>query len=214
VPDIAGFGILAIAVGSAAIGAGRKLLERRRARRELREKTPLDAHSPEGEVVRVTGSVRVLDQPLIAPLSGLTCVVFRSRVQSGGKLTSRAMRPRESIAMVPFIIDRGPEGQVLVEGKHVLLDLAPLAMKRQEIEQSRREQFLVKQGFTLRELGRAVFEETVVEPYMRVSVAGLMMKDLPTAPASEELGFRDAAPPNLRIAGNVEHPLVIGEPVD
>jgi hypothetical protein len=41
-----------------------------------------------------------------------------------------------------------------------------------------------------------------------------MMKDLPATPASEELGFRDAARPNLRLAGNVEHPLVIGEPVD
>ncbi|HEX5060215.1 MAG TPA: hypothetical protein VFV99_12690 [Kofleriaceae bacterium] len=212
--DFVGVGILAIAVGSAAVGAGRKLLERRRARRALREKAPLAASSPEGEVVRVTGSVRVLDQMLTAPLSGRACVVYRSRVQSGGKLTSRAMRPRESIAMVPFIIDRGPEGHVLVEGKHVLLDIPPLALKRQEMERARREQFFVQHGFVLREIGHAHFEETVVEPLMRVSVAGLMMKDLPTAPASEELGFRDAAPPNLRIAGNVEHPLVIGEPVD
>lgn len=213
-PDIAGFGILAVIAGSAAIGAGRKLLERRRARRELREKAALNARSPEGEVLRVTGVVRMLDGTLTAPLSGRTCVVFRSRVQSGGKLTSMAMRPREAIAMVPFIIDRGADGQVLVEGKHVLLDLAPLKMKRQAIEQRRREQFLVEQGFALRELGRALFEETVVEPGARVSVAGLMMKDLPTEPAAEELGFRDATPPNLRLAGNVEHPLVIGEPVD
>jgi len=140
--------------------------------------------------------------------------VFRSRVQSGGKLTSRAMRPRESIAMVPFIIDRGAEGQVLVEGKHVLLDLAPLKMERRDFEWQRRQRFVLEHGLVDREADRAVFEETVIEPFMRVSVAGLMMKDLPTAPASEELGFRDAAAPNLRIAGNVEHPLVIGEPVD
>ena len=95
--DFIGLGILAVAVGSAAIGGGRKLLERRRARRELRAKAPLDAHSPEGQVVRITGSVRVLDDTLTAPLSGLTCVVYRSCVQSGGRLTSRASASANSV---------------------------------------------------------------------------------------------------------------------
>ena len=116
--------------------------------------------------------------------------------------------------MVPFIIDRGAEGRVVVEGEHVLLDLSPLHLKRTDIEESRRQQFLIAQALPLREMSRAMFEETILEPGKRVSVAGLMMKDLPTEPVPEELGFRETAAPNLRVAGNVEHPLVIGEPVD
>lgn len=213
--DFAAFGILAIAIGSAAIGAGRKILERRRARRELRTRPALAAGSPEGDVVRVTGVVQLVDdQTLEAPLSGLSCVVVRSRVRPTRTPMDRARPPKETIAMVPFIIDRGEAGRVLVEGKHVLLDLPPLRMKRSSIEQRRREQFLIAHGFPLREVGRADFEETVVEAGARVSVAGLMMKDLPSEPVPDELGFRDATPPNLRIAGNVEHPLVIGVPVD
>lgn len=212
--DFVGFGIVTIVAASAAIGAGRKLLERRRARRELRQKPILSKTSPEGEVVRVTGVVEVLDHTLTAPLSGRTCVVARSRVVAGGKLTSRAERPRESIIMVPFIIDRGAEGRVRIEGKHVLLDLPPLPLQRRHIEETRRQQFLVLHGLPVRQTSRALFEETVLEPGARVSVAGLMMKDVPTEPVPEELGFRETAAPNLRLAGNVEHPLVIGVPVD
>jgi hypothetical protein len=212
--DIVGFGIVAVAVGSAAVGVGRKIYERWSARRELRAKQPLDAGSPEGAVVRVTGVVRVLDETFLAPLSGRTCVVARSRVSAGNGMTSRALRPKESITMVRFVIDRGAEGQVVIEGKHVLLDLAPLRIRSQKFERLRREQFLVAQAVPLRETGRARFEETIVEPGSRVSVAGLVMKDLPAEPVADELGFRETAPPNLRLAGNVEHPLVIGEPVD
>lgn len=212
--DFFGLGIVAVAVGSAAIGAGRKVLERRRARRELREKQPLSARSPEGQVVRVTGVVEVLDGTLEAPLSGKSCVVYRARVSAGGKLTSRAQRPKELAAMIPFVIDRGAQGRVVIEGNHALLDVAPLSMRRDKIDPERRSQLLVRVGYALRELGRAHYDETVIEPGMRVSVAGLMMKDLVTQPVNDELGFRDAPPTNLRLAGNVEHPLVIGDPVD
>jgi hypothetical protein len=174
----------------------------------------LAATSPEGGVVRVTGIVQVLDETLEAPLSGRTCVVVRSRVRANRNMTDQARPAKETIAMVTFVIDRGAEGRLVIEGKHVLLDLPPLKLRRTDIEKARRERILLQHGFTLRDLGRAHFEETVVEPGARVSVAGLMMKDLPTAPVADERGFRDEMPPNLRLAGNVEHPLVIGEPVD
>ena len=212
--DFIGFGILAVAAGSAAIGAGRKIVERRRARRELRERPPLGVGSPEGVVVRVTGTVQVLDATLTAPLSARTCVVVRTRVQAGGKLTSRAQRPKEEIAMTPFVIDRGAQGRVVIEGKHVLLDLPPLRMHRKDIDRGRRERFALAHGLSMREVSRALFEETIVEPGMRVSVADLMMKDPAAEPVSDELGFRDAPPTSQRLAGNVDHPLVIGEPVD
>lgn len=197
-----------------AIGAARKVIERRRARRELNEKSRLGTTSPEGELVRVTGVVEILDETVEAPLSGRACVVSRSRVLPIRKLTSHAQRPKESFAIVPFIIDRGAEGRVLVEGTHALLDLAPLKLKRTKIDPQRRARFLAVHGLVMRDMSRALFDETIVEPGARISVAGLLMKDMPTEPAAEERGFRDSAPPNLRLAGNVEHPLVIGAPVD
>ena len=62
---------------------------------------------------------------------------------------------------------------------------------------------------TLRGLRGAKFEEVLVEDGMRVSIAGLMMKDLSDAPPTGESAFRDAAPPALRIAGDAAHPLAI-----
>jgi hypothetical protein len=212
---ISGFAMLAVFAGSAAIGAGRQIIERRRARRELRDKAPLAPTSREGNVLRVTGLVRVAEHTLTAPLSDRACVVVRSRVRSGGGFVARAQRPYETLAMVPFVLDRGADGLVRIEGEHVLLDIAPLKLRRQDIDVTRRQQFLARHGISHREAGRALFDETTIEAGMRVSVAGLMMKDLGDEALADERGFRDdAVKITLRIAGNVEHPIVIGEPVD
>lgn len=209
-PDYLSLGLVIMFVGSAAIGAGRRILERRRARTELREKPLLTTSSPEGAWVRVTGVVRLVDdRSLIAPLSRKPCVVYRSRVTVGQAITRRALRPVEELVMVPFAIDRGAEGMVAIEGEHALLDLPRVRLRT--TEQVRRE-FAWTQGIPYRDVARAQFEETVVMPGQRVSVAGLVMKDPAAAPARDELGFRDAPPPELRLAGNVEHPIVIGEP--
>jgi len=209
-PDFVGFGILIVVVGSAAIGSGRRILERVRARRALREKPVLAASSPEGTWVRVTGVVRVADETLVAPLSGVTCVVFRARITAGRNLARRAVRPREQLVMVPFVLDRGAEGTVAIEGRHVLLDVPRRNLRK--LDRARGNQFALAQGVSLKDAARAIYEETVVEPGAMVSVAGLMMKDPATepAPVSTELGFREAPPPALRLAGNADHPLVIG----
>ena len=216
--DFVGVGIVAVALGSAAIGTARRVLERRRARRELVVRPDLEPATSEGTVVRVTGVVRVLERTLEAPLSGATCVVARSRVRAGGGIARRAVRPRESFAMVPFLLER-PEGTVSIEGAHALLDLEPIALGhhlgKASAARARREHFLLLHGFKMRESVRALFEETIVGPGMTVTIAGLMMKDPLVEPSGEvELGFRDAAAPSLRLAGNADHPLVIGLPVD
>ena len=215
-----GIGMAIVALGAGAIGAGRRLLERRRAHRELVSKPALDASIAEGTVVRVTGVVRVLERTLEAPLSGATCVVVRSQVRAKG-FGLAALRPKETVTMVPFLLEREGEGTVSIEGVHVLLDLKPLSLARphrkNETERARRQQFVLAHGFNTRQARRAAFAfwETIVEPGMTVSVAGLMMKDVgEPPPVGEELGFRDTAAPARRLAGNVEHPLVIGAPVD
>jgi hypothetical protein len=68
--------------------------------------------------------------------------------------------------------------------------------------------FLALHGLKTSEGG--TFEEVIVEPGMRVTIAGLMMKDLTGAPPEGEAGYREEAPASLRLAGDVAHPLVIG----
>lgn len=210
--DVTGIGIVVAAAGSAAIAAGRKVLERRRARRALREKPALDASSPDGTEVRVTGIVRVLEETLEAPLSARRCVIFRSRVYLHSGLFRHARLPREHLRMVPFAVERDDGTLVTVEGKHVLLDLDPI--KKLHTEETRRHQLGFTLGLNARALRAANYEEVVVEEGARVSVAGLMMKDLAEAPPMEERAFRDAPAPALRIAGDAQHPLAIGPVLD
>ena len=206
--ELVGWGMLAVAATSAAIGQLRRAAERRRARRELRTKPVLDPSTTEGDVVRVTGIVRAIE-PLTAPLSGRECVVYRSRVDATSLLFRReAPRGRhEAIRLSPFVIDRGAEGTVLVDGTHALLDLPALKLGD---DRARREQFLLSHGVPIREVARARFEETIVEPGMTVSVAGLIMLDTAEEPSSVERHFREAPPPTLRLTGNADHPLAIG----
>ena len=39
-----------------------------------------------------------------------------------------------------------------------------------------------------------IFEEVIIEPGMRVTIAGLMMKDLAAVPPEGEAGYREDAP--------------------
>lgn len=207
--DLLGWGMIAVAATSAAIGQLRRVAERRRARRELRTKPVLESSTADGAVVRVTGVVRVIE-PLTAPLSGRDCVVYRSRVDATSWLFRREARRgrHEAIRLSPFVIDRGGDGTVLVDGSHALLDLPSLTLG--DGDRSRREQFLLAQGVPIREATRARFEETIVEPGMTVSVAGLVMLDAAEEPSAVERHFREAPPPALRLTGNADHPLAIG----
>ena len=204
--------VLTASLSSAAVGAGRRMLERRRARRQLRERPMLLPQTSEGTVVRVTGVVRALERTLIAPLSGATCVMVRSRVTVRGSV----VQPLESFAMTPFVIERD-EGAVSIEGEHALLDLDPLprVSKRAKTPEDhrRRQAFMLLHGYSHRRAAKAHFDETVLQPGMTVTVAGLMMKDVSDEPmAAGEQGFRDAGPVALRLAGDAGHPLVIGVP--
>ncbi|MEO8845346.1 MAG: hypothetical protein ABI591_29600 [Kofleriaceae bacterium] len=209
--DFANLAVGLLMVGSAAIGATRKVLERRRARRELRSRPVLGTETDEGTVVRVTGVVRLAEATLRAPISDAPCVVYRSRVMSAGGLVRRAFKPCESFAMVPFMLERdGDHAFVAIEGAHALLDLPnrKLPAPASSDERERRKRFLLLHG--IKTTNDGIFEEVVVEAGMHVAIAGLMMKDLGELPPEGEAGYRDLAPAQLRLAGDVAHPLVIG----
>ena len=54
------------------------------------------------------------------------------------------------------------------------------------------------------------FEEVVAVAGQRVSVVGLLMFEDEAARTEGELGFRDARPPAMRLAGNQAHPIALG----
>ncbi|HEY0251104.1 MAG TPA: hypothetical protein VGC41_06230 [Kofleriaceae bacterium] len=210
--DIANFMVGGLMLGSFAIGAGRKMLERRRARRVLRARPTLGTETEEGTVVRVTGVVRARGEQLVAPISGKPCVVYRSRVMSAGGLVRRAFMPQESFAMATFVLERDEDQrQIEIEGEHALLDLPNLKLPtpRTSADHERRDRFLVLHN--IRSNAGGVFEEVIVEDGMRVSIAGLMMKDI-GEPDEGEVGYREGGQETLRLAGNREHPVIIGEP--
>lgn len=204
------------AVSGPAIVGARKYIERRRARRVLAERPPLGTETPDGTLVRVTGTVRVRDTTIVAPLSGVACVAARARVSSGIPHKRGATFSPEWFAIVSFVLEREREPPVVVEGVHARLDLPAARLgsaKRGSPELARRDQLLLQLGIKRIALGGGC-EEVVVTAGMRVSIAGLMMLGVPPAPpAAGELGFRDQPPATIRIVGSATYPLVIGAPV-
>lgn len=210
--DLLGLGVLAFVGGTAVVGFGRKVLERRRARRALAAHPPLTVDSPEGSTARVTGIARVATQTLQAPLSGRECVVARSRVYVRADWAGYAVRPRERMAMVEFLVDQGADCIVRIEGTHAWLDLSPTNLEGSDGDRRR----MLMDELDIKDADRSNprFEETLVAPGDRVSIAGLVMKDVVAEPLPGERGFREGQTTRLRLAGNAEHPLVIGRALD
>jgi hypothetical protein len=172
----------------------------RRARHMLARTYPLGATTPEGTVAKITGSVRVLAQPLVAPLSDRPCVVYRSYAAFR---IARTNTPHVDIGDSQFAVDTA-DGPVLVDSAHAVLDVEPV---RLEVTKARREQFRVRLGLPV--ATRAGFTEYIVSPGDEISVIGLMMVDPATDAPGDERGFREAPPGQRRLTGNPEHPVVI-----
>jgi hypothetical protein len=112
---------------------------------------------------------------------------------------------------VPFTLARDGDGvAVAIEGRHALLDVpnAKLPPPRTSDERERRASFLALHG--IKSNAGGIFEEVILEAGMRITIAGLMMKDIGATPPEGEAGYREEAPASLRLAGDVAHPLVIG----
>ena len=185
-------------------GSGRKrLLAEQSLAREL----------PEGRSARVTGVVRPSADLLEAPLSGRRCVAFRTRVDV------RMWLIRRMINNVPGIVERSEvrdfeiecdDGAVVtIAGSHVLLDLDPLVLP--PLNDPRRAAFLREHRIHA-PIPPDDFEEVVVEPGARVTVAGQLLLDGAAPQPGQELGFREHAH-HRRLVGNKQHPILIGKPV-
>lgn len=187
----------------------RHFVERRRARRALRVSPPLDASSREGAIVRVSGIVRPVDEPLEAPLSGLPCVLARSRIRSVASYNYQPTNQPKTLRIRPFVLVCDGAPDVRVEASHAVLDLEPLRTLR--VTAARRDQFLLLHGL-MREEQASGFEETLVMPGQRITVAGALVRDAPAAPTADPRGFRDDQSPELVLVGDAAHPIAIGPP--
>ena len=203
-------------VGS--LGAGklrraiRRVLERRRARAALRAIALLAPTTSEGAIARVTGTVAGIDgHTLVAPLTGRPCVAHRSRVAPRGALPLGGVLER--VELCPFTID----GLVTVESVNTQLDLPRSKLTPSPEQRDRYDAFLSPAGLWRHHAAFGKygpeFEEVIVVPGMRITVAGLVMLEIPD-PVAGELGFRDLPPARIRLVGNAEHPIVIGTAVD
>lgn len=196
--------------GVAAIRSARAYLDRRPARRALAAAPPLTPTSAEGERVSVTGVVQVAETTIAAPLSGRLCVVARARVRimQDGFLAGGG-HPYETFAMVPFIVEVPDVGRVRVEGRYALLDVPSRAMSKRRSIPGSCERMLDEHYLSEGARSTPRFRESVVEPGMLVSVAGVLMKEA-GVPEPGERGYRDAGPPTFVLKGTVDHPLAIG----
>jgi hypothetical protein len=194
-------------------GLTRRRHERWRARWRLRSCRALDdAH--ESDRVYATGIVRPLDETLVAPLSGRTCVAYRSRVVGG---LTRLHFPGETMQLRPFVLDLGDE-EIVVAGEHAIFGLPPLPLAPRDPE--REASFAARHALPSRPDAygfptagtHARFSEVALEPGARVAVGGTLLLVPPDEPPADgELGFREPPPPERRIVGNRAHPLVFAD---
>jgi len=193
------------------VGATRRLHERWQSRWRLRGHAELDDRARDGDLVHVTGVVRLLEETLVAPLSGRACVAYRSRVSSSTPAhattatnVSATAGRGETTQLRPFVLDLGSAGTVVVDGEHALFGLPPQKLVPRQPE--REASFLARHALGQ---GRANFSEVALQIGARVTVGGTLMLVPREVPPTIELGFRDPIPPAREIIGSRERPLVI-----
>ena len=173
-----------------------KRREKAQTNQQLYQQPMLQAgQTQDGQTARVNGVVVATQQLLTAPLSARPCVMFWTRI------ITMDNENKDYIQFVPFAINRGAEGIVQVDAQFARMDLpvVPTLNDRQKLEQ-----FAQAMGLNIRDAATSQFYEIVLEPGMQVSIAGTVMTD-----GGAPQGYRGQGV-QYRIAGNQQHPIVIG----
>ena len=196
---------IAISIGGCVmtVAAVVNRLRRRNAAHDAKQalaKPALVAAHPEGKSVRVSGTVRLREVWVEAPLSARRCVAYRARVvMSLGEF-------RDQSDCVPFTLVRDDGSHVAIDSSYALIDIPPQPLPPGSKDRCR--DFAIARAIASGDRWRAKYEESTVTEGMQVSVTGMLMKD-GTEPPRDERGFREDAF-GLRIAGDAEHPIAIG----
>lgn len=157
------------------------------------------------KVATLTGTVRLIGEPLISPLSANRCVVFETFVslyewpkeedseaaKDAPKVLSGQIAKRD---IIPFELVTAA-GVVLVEATEVDLELSPTPVYPRFPEREAR--FLREHDKDERLIENATFEEITIDPDALVSVHGLVIVESPT---------------RARLVADGDNPIVIGVP--
>ncbi|HEY1810812.1 MAG TPA: hypothetical protein VGG74_00560 [Kofleriaceae bacterium] len=197
--------LIAIALGGVAGVLGRR---RARAAKLLADPATFEDNS----AVTFIGTVKVVGEPLIAPLSGKPCVAFRVRARSyrpaaiSVGVASSSFREIDQqqfvVEMMPFTLVT-QHGEIAVDGEICELLIRGGAVIPRSVE---REQDLLDQLQILARAADAGFDEACVEPGAQIKVHGLACREL--SDRGGETGFREA-PTQIRITGDDAHPIRI-----
>jgi hypothetical protein len=198
---------MALVGGIAAVEGWHK----RKVRRALRAAPALDRVLGEGDFVRVTGHVRIEKHFIHAPLSDRRCVAYCARAIPAPRVL-RDYPPFEEWKMVSFVIEREDKTRVAIDCAYVKLLLPPLPLRPGSDE--RCAELGRTRKLAARALKKMQYEEIVVMEDMRISVAGILVKDAQLDPDQAERGYRDAQTFAMRLGGSATRPLIIGVPVD
>lgn len=196
--------MIASIVGLVALGAGIKraahVAERRRrmraAKRVHEDNTP----------VTLAGKVKLLGEPLEAPLSGKRCVAYRATARVYERRGRYKHVTHELVAtkLVPFVLETA-EGDIHVDvvRDSVEFVLAPSPLIPRKLEREQR--FVRELGVHATDCG---FDEIAIQAGMAIAVHGIGRVELSAAAAAAETDYR-TAPSRLRIIGDASHPLTI-----
>lgn len=143
-------------------------------RRALRAAPALDRVLGEGDFVRVTGHVRIEKHFIHAPLSDRRCVAYCARAIPAPRVL-RDYPPFEEWKMVSFVIEREDKTRVAIDCAYVKLLIPPLPLRPGSDE--RCAELGRTRKLAARALKKMQYEEIVVMEDMRVSVAGILVKD-------------------------------------
>jgi hypothetical protein len=156
------------------------------------------------KVVTVTGTVKIVGEPLISPLSARRCVMFEAYANlyewpkegsEEGAVKDKVLAGQISTRkMIPFELETSV-GTVRIEGTEADLELSPTPVFPRRPE--REALFLREHERDERLIENATFEEITVDPDELISVQGLAIIDSPTS---------------IRLVADGDKPLIIGTP--
>lgn len=163
--------------------------------------TPDSRHEPlvDRAIVTITGTVTILGEPLITPLSARRCVMYETyanlyETKEGEKRALVAQLAKR--AMIPFGLETAL-GLIVVDGTEADLELVPTPVFPRRIE--RELAFLREHDRGEDVVESTTFEEISVDPDSLISVRGMARVE--------------GEPPKIRLVAHGEQlPLLIGVP--
>jgi hypothetical protein len=192
----------------AAIGVGVRQWQHAQHRAAIRAKMLAAPKTFEDNaLITLTGTAKLIGEPLIAPLSGKPCIAFRTNGRTfKSSHSSRKMREIDQevseIRMTPFVLVTADD-EILVDGDVCELPIRSAPVIPRKLDRER--DFMVRAAL----LGApqdAGFDEVVIPDGAKIMVHGVARKVLATT--GGETHFREA-PTQIRMTSDGAHLITI-----